>query len=284
MGLFSDILLTVDYDRTMTAPDSSVPQRNLEAIRYFMDHGGLFTLNTGRSLPMARPLMEKIPYNTAMLLYNGSAAYENGQLVNARPIELDMGETLRRVSEAFPDLTVELQGIHAHVNFKQDSAWENFVAGQGAAWAYGEFGEDLGPFLKFAVYGPFRRPEVNELFQPVAEDMARIDELEAWLAKTFGDSIEVFRSGARFVDVQPRGVSKALAAQNLKKRTGRKWLVCVGDAENDAPMLEVADFGYCPCDAAVADRFENVCASWEGAVADVIYKKIPEILEKSLDI
>ena len=32
---FSDILLTVDYDRTMTAPDSTVPQRNLEAIQYF---------------------------------------------------------------------------------------------------------------------------------------------------------------------------------------------------------------------------------------------------------
>ena len=37
MGKFSDILLTVDYDRTLTAPDSSIPERNLEAIRYFME-------------------------------------------------------------------------------------------------------------------------------------------------------------------------------------------------------------------------------------------------------
>ena len=33
MGKFSDILLTADYDRTLTAPDSSIPERNLEAIR-----------------------------------------------------------------------------------------------------------------------------------------------------------------------------------------------------------------------------------------------------------
>ena len=49
--MFSDILLTVDYDRTLTAPDSTIPQRNLDAIRYFMEEGGIFTLATGRSLP-----------------------------------------------------------------------------------------------------------------------------------------------------------------------------------------------------------------------------------------
>lgn len=275
---FSDILLTVDYDRTLTAPDSSIPQRNMEAIQYFMDNGGLFTVNTGRSLPMAKPLLEKIPCNAPLLLYNGSAAYENGRLVDPRPIELDMGETLRRVAEAFPDLTVELQGVHAHVNFRQDAVWENFVEGQGADWAYAEFGDDLGPFLKFAVYGPFRDPAVNSLFQPVPGDMARIDELQRWLEEAFGDRIQVFRSGARFVDVHTRGVSKDLAAQALKKRTGRKWLVCVGDAENDAAMLQGADFAWCPADGALADRFENVCACADGAVADVIYKKISEII------
>lgn len=34
MGIFSDVLLTVDYDRTMTAPDSTIPEINIEAIRY----------------------------------------------------------------------------------------------------------------------------------------------------------------------------------------------------------------------------------------------------------
>ena len=52
MGRFSDVLLTVDFDRTLTATDSSIPERNLEAIRYFMAEGGAFTVNTGRSLAM----------------------------------------------------------------------------------------------------------------------------------------------------------------------------------------------------------------------------------------
>ena len=64
----------------------------------------------------------------------------------------------------------------------------------------------------------------------------------------------------------------------LLSRLGLMPMVCVGDAENDLTMLEGADFAYCPADGVVADRFENVCNCGDGAVADVIYKKIPEIL------
>ena len=45
--MFSDVLLTVDFDRTLTGPDSVVPQRNVEAIEYFIANGGAFTVNTG---------------------------------------------------------------------------------------------------------------------------------------------------------------------------------------------------------------------------------------------
>ena len=36
MGIFSDVLLTVDFDSTLNGPDSTIPERNLDAIRYFM--------------------------------------------------------------------------------------------------------------------------------------------------------------------------------------------------------------------------------------------------------
>ena len=60
MALFSDILLTVDYDRTLTAPDSTIPERNLTAIRYFIDNGGAFTVNTGRSVPMTKVFRDRV--------------------------------------------------------------------------------------------------------------------------------------------------------------------------------------------------------------------------------
>ena len=90
MKLYEDVLLTVDFDRTMSAPDSSIPQRNLDAVRYFMENGGTFTMNTGRTTNNFRAQMQVIPVNAPFLLYNGSAAYDNGKLVNCT--ESDMTE------------------------------------------------------------------------------------------------------------------------------------------------------------------------------------------------
>ena len=69
MGKFSDILLTVDYDRTLTAPDSSIPERNLEAIRYFMENDGAFTVNTGRSVPMIQVFRDRVPVNAPPMIW-----------------------------------------------------------------------------------------------------------------------------------------------------------------------------------------------------------------------
>ena len=74
-------------------------------------------------------------------------------------------------------------------------------------------------------------------------------------------------------------MSKLTSARQLQAELGKKILICVGDAENDLTMLEGADYAFCPSDGSVADRFPNVCPCAEGAVADVIYNKIPEILE-----
>ena len=121
MGIFSDVLLTVDYDRTLTATDSTIPERNLTAIRYFIENGGAFTVNTGRSLPMTRVFRDIVPVNAPLLLYNGSAAYDTTgkQLTFAHDIPMDLWETVRECRKLFPDLTVEVQGIITLTVFSQ---------------------------------------------------------------------------------------------------------------------------------------------------------------------
>lgn len=278
--MFSDILLTVDFDRTLTAPDSSIPQRNLDAIRYFMENGGVVTVNTGRSLPMCTPFRDIVPVNAPLLLYNGSAAYDPGtkELSQLHPIGLDMWKTIRELLAAFPDLTVEVQGVQAHYNFISDPLWDDFNVHNCCPYATAAMDSDLGPFLKFTVYGRFHDNTVADLFNATPEEKAQIDAAEALLKEKYGDSVEVFRSATRIIDVHAKGVSKIRAARELQQRLGRKILVCVGDAHNDIPMLDGADYAFCPGDAILADRYETVCNCAEGAVADVIYQKIPEIL------
>lgn len=283
MALFSDILLTVDYDRTLTAPDSSIPERNVEAIRYFIDNGGAFTVNTGRSLPMSRAFTDRVPVNAPLLLYNGAFAYDlaTKETIFCHPIPLDPAETIRRLLEMYPDMTVEVQGVDYHYRFREEPFWDAFTASNRCPYATAAPEDDLGPFLKFVVFDRLRKPTVDDLFQSTPEDVARLDGVYRQIQECFGDVAQPVRSGPRLVDVQVKGVSKGRSARELQARLGRKVLVCVGDAENDLSMLHEADYAYTPSDGLLADRFETVCPCGEGSVADVIYKKIPEILEKN---
>lgn len=281
MGIFSDVLLTVDYDRTLTAPDSTIPKRNIEAIEYFMENGGAFTVNTGRSVPMAKAFMDKVPTNAPLLLYNGSAAYdrEREELEFMHEIDLDMWETIHELLELFPDLTVEVQGIDKHYNFIPNPAWDAF-SGNNCAYGMAVWGQDLGPFLKFSIYGEIRDVTVAHLFTGSEEEIRRLDEAERLIMERYAGKVMAFRAAPRIIDVHALGVSKARAGRELLERLGRKILVCVGDAENDILMLQDADFAFVPGDAILRDRFPNVCSCGDGAVADVIYEKIPEILKK----
>ena len=280
MGKFSDILLTVDYDRTLTAPDSTVPRRNIEAIRYFMEEGGAFTVNTGRSLPMIRSFRDRIPVNAPLLLYNGSAAYDLREeaFLFSHEIHLPMQEVVQTCLRELPEMVLEVQARDAHYGFREDPMWEALCDRCGCPWGSAAPGDDLGPFLKFTLYGQIRTPVLSDLFEADEEDEAVIRAAMAKLRALFGDHVEVFRSAARILDVHTRGVSKLRSARELQTQLGRKTLVCVGDGENDVNMLSGADFSWCPADAVVADRYENVCRCADGAVADVIYQKIPEII------
>ena len=280
MGKFSDILLTVDYDRTLTAPDSTIPERNLEAIRYFMAEGGAFTVNTGRSLPMIHTFRDVVPVNAPLLLYNGSAAYDlqKEELLFQHEIPQDLWETVNLCRREFPEMVVEVQALDAHYCFDRNPMWEALSDRCLCPWGFAKPGDDLGPFLKFTLYGEIRTPVLADLFEGSAEDLAIVDRAEEKLRQLFGDRMEIFRAANRIIDVHTKGVSKIRSARELQEKLNRKTLVCVGDGENDVNMLSGADFAWCPADAVVKNRYPNVCSCGEGAVADVIYQKIPEIL------
>ena len=284
--MFSDVLLTADYDRTITAPDSSVPRRNLEAIRYFMANGGTFTVNTGRSIPMTRAFRDRVPVNAPLLLYNGSGAYDlqKEEMLFCHEIREDPWAVADYCLKAFPDLTFEIQGLDAHYRFKEDPMWDALSDNNHCARAFAERGHVFDPFLKFSLYGEIRTNRISDMFEGTEEELKRMDAAQQQLTAVFGDRMEIFRAGARIIDVHAKGVSKMRSARELKEKLQKKILVCIGDGENDVSMLKGADYAFCPADAAVADRFINVCSCGQGAVADVIYREIPKILAKKLDI
>lgn len=281
MALFDDVLLTVDFDRTLTAQDSTIPQANLDAIEYFMANGGTFTVNTGRSIPMSQCFLEKVPTNAPFLMYNGSVWYDakEKKVVRGYPIEMDPVKMIRQLMDRFPKLWLELQGVQRHYLFRENKMWEAYNENNSVPWAYGDLDAVEQPFLKVAFYSKFESNRVSDLYQVVPEEMAMMDEAMDWMKENWGDKLEVYRPCPRLVDVQAKSCSKLKTARDLQAALGKKILVCVGDAENDLAMLEGADYAFCPSDGIVADRFPNVCPCGEGAVAAVIREEIPALLK-----
>jgi len=277
--MFKDILLAVDFDHTLTGTNSKIPQRNLEAIEYFMENGGAFTVNTGRTPATLRHHMDTLRYNAPLLMYNGSASYWEGKLLDYHTIDLPVWETMQTLRQWFPELHIEFQA--ENVNYLIDAKPEMAQLEEKMHWAWqpAAWGQDMGPFIKFALWGEVRHPGITDMYDASPEEIAYFDAAQAKLEEMWGDKLVCFRPAPRIIDVQAKGVSKALAARNLQKKLGRKSLVCVGDGENDISVLEEADFAFCPSDGVVADRFPNVCPCDEGAVADVIYHRLPEIVK-----
>lgn len=278
MAIFDDVLLAVDYDRTLTGPDSVVPQRNREAIDYFINNGGSFTVNTGRGTNTLRRHLSDLQNNVPLLLYNGSMWYENGKLTNCKVIDLPLWDTVNAVAEAFPEMNVEIQGMDDHYLLDPQPEFLQLYDRMGWHYTLAQTGMDTGPFLKFAVYGEAHDGTLADMFSGTAGEIARFAELQQFIESRWGAQVDTFLAAPRILDVQAKGVSKGNAALELKARLGKKLLVCVGDAENDIAMLDAADHAFCPADGVIAHRYETVCNCASGAVADVIYKKIPEIL------
>ena len=280
--MYSDVLLTVDFDRTFTGTDSAIPQRNLDAVHYFMEHGGTFTLNTGRSLPMAvHNILGKVPVNAPLLLYNGSADYDTatGTFTRAAVIDLDTKAVITDLQTRFPTLHVEIQSTVGHHLTRKDAGWEHYCKTNHCAYSYVTPDTVPQPFVKLAINGQFRDGTVASMYQATEEELSLFQEVENYIRAQHGDKVDTFFACARILDIHAKHSSKLNAARNLQKTLGKKYLICVGDAENDLPMLEGADAAYCPADGVIADRFENVCPCDQGAVADVIYEKIPQWLK-----
>ena len=85
MGKFDGVLLASDFDNTLVWTEDAlrqgtampqVPERNREALRYFMANGGRFAISTGRALPAFRRFVDQVPMNAPGVVCNGAGLYD----------------------------------------------------------------------------------------------------------------------------------------------------------------------------------------------------------------
>ena len=232
---------------------------------------------------MCQRFKDLVPMNAPLLVYNGAAWYDvaTGTLSNCYLIDADPADVVAQVQSRFPELLLEIQGVDAHYAFQEDKNWQAYCDKNQGRWAYGD-PRQTGPFLKFSL-AIFEDDQVSSVYKTVEWEQERFRQANDFILEAYAGRVDTTFACPRILDIQAKDVSKCRSAQELKQTLGKKFLICVGDAQNDVSMLDGADFAFCPADGVVADRYPNVCKCADGAVAEVIYKKIPKILGFRLD-
>ncbi len=250
MGKFDGILLCSDWDGTLFVRDK-IPPANIDAIKYFQDNGGTFTVCTGRDLPYMRAFFDKVMPNTHLIALNGAKIIDpdtEEKLYEGFLDEklFDILDEIFTDASCFTDMCVYFEGSSSSVYFYPDE--------------YARLGRRLFPerVYKVLLYG------VDE--NKVLAEKSR--------AEALGINDYVFvRSWKNSLEILKKENAKGAAVKRLSEHIGAKRIITVGDFENDILMIEAADIGYAVGDAtdalkAVADRVTVPAA--EGAIARII--------------
>ncbi len=283
MGIFSDVLLVSDFDRTLTRYDGTIPEENLQAIAQFMQQGGVFTIATGRSLPLFRQRAKTLPLKVPVLLYNGGACYDFGKekLEFCQGMPLELRPLVEEIQRKYPHLRAEIQCLDAHYAFGQDPLRDEYLKKSGVPVRYSTWEQIPRPWVKASFYAPFLQAGHCLPQDASKEDEKPFVEICQWVETNFSGVYTATRALPRMVEIERYGISKGAGARQLANVLNRSVLVCVGDAPNDLSMLQEADLAYIPvdCDPEMLGRGFHMAAACDvGTIADVIEKLLKRLV------
>ena len=273
MGKFTGVLLASDFDNTLIyteealrsgGPVSPLPERNREALDYFIREGGAFSIATGRALAAFARYADMVPMNAPGVVCNGAALYDFQKQEYLDALVLDELATIRGqdLLDRFPDLAVEAyhignvihtvrpnDAVRRHERLTQVSVVESP--------SLPEVPQPLGKLLWEADH---------ETLQAAADYLRR----QPWAGE-----YELIFSGKTLLEMTAKGANKGGMIRRLARRLGISMdhVYYVGDEANDIPMLTAAARGFAPANCVETVRSCGatlVADAREGALADVV--------------
>ena len=273
MGKFDGVLLASDFDNTLLytedslrtgAPVPPLPERNREALKYFMAQGGRFAIATGRALPAFLRHAGDVPMNAPGVVCNGAAIYdfEKGEYLDAALLDDQARQRGQAVLDRFPSVAVEAYHIDNVIHVVRPNA----ISRQHEHMTHVSLTE---------------APSLPEVPLPLGKLLFEADHetLEGVLAflteQGWAEDYELIFSVSHLLEMTTRGASKGGMVRRLAARLGisMEHVYCAGDEANDLSMLHAAAEGFAPANASAAGRESGatvVCDAREGAIADVI--------------
>ncbi|HCC01013.1 MAG TPA: hypothetical protein DEP42_07375, partial [Ruminococcaceae bacterium] len=107
---FKETLLVSDMDGTLITDKFEMPERNIEAVRLFIEGGGHFAFSTGRTVFSAGAFFDRVRVNAPCILYNGAVLfdYSKAEFLWSADLPESVFELCSAAIQRFPDLGAEV--------------------------------------------------------------------------------------------------------------------------------------------------------------------------------
>lgn len=263
MPKFSNTVLITDLDGTLLPQSKVLNEKDLNAIKYFRENGGIFTIATGRIIQASEQFFDALKPDAPVILNNGGLIYniDKMETVYEHCIDEAAMEYTIALMEKFPEMGVEVN-LPDGIYVVRMTEWESLHLNM--------------------THLPYTEKSLEEIpkngWCKVLYSIGdgRVAELAEYAASMGWDKTSFVISGDFLFECLPKGCTKGSALKKLWEL--EKWetftVAAAGDYNNDLEMLEFADIGIAPNNAQdiVKRSADYVTKSTceEGAIAEAI--------------
>lgn len=238
-------LYVSDLDGTLLRRDQTLSPFTIDTINALVERGMIFSYATARSLVTARQVTAGLATNLPVVIYNGSFVVESstGKRLISGAFEAD------EAREILDDLLScgVYPIVYAFVDGVEKFSYVEDKQSRGARW----FNDTRRGDVRDHPLTDAEQLYTGEIFH-----LTCIDEPELLfpIYERYRDRFECIYhkdiySGEQWLEIQPRGATKAEAILALKSLLECDRIVCFGDGKNDISMFDIADECYAVANA-----------------------------------
>lgn len=264
MKKYEGILLCTDLDDTILTSDKTISDKNIEAIKYFMNEGGLFTFATGRVPKGVQPILKYIVPNAPMVCFNGGCIYDiqKEKELWASELTSEAIDVVDYVTSLHPSCGVEVCG--------KDKIYfciRNRIV-------------DEHQRLEHFPDNDMNYKDIPEAWRKVLF-MVEADEVETIRniisQSQYADSFSYVKSSPWYYEILPKGNTKGEGLLRLASMLNIKPenTIGMGDNENDIDLIQKAGTGVAVSNAVklIKDAADIITRNDNNndAVAELIY-------------
>lgn len=268
MGKFDGVLFFSDYDDTLYNSRRTVSPENHAAIRYFMEEGGRFSVATGRAHRTFTPQIEKegLALNAPVVLSNGAAIYDYaaGRYLVRTHLCPETPPRMARLCRDFPDLAFEAyhgEDIYVH---NPNVVTMKHLERVNVPYTLCSIGEMPTPWNKVIM----------------EQDESYLRQIQSYILARWAGDYEAIFSNRYLLELTDKGSDKGQMVARVARLLdiSPENLYCMGDNQNDLPMLALSAIPFAPANC--ADEVKSWGARVLGSCDEHAVAQAIEILDK----